>query len=336
MRFDFNMVVWGESYVDTLLEAVLPNQATPGNLGAFRGAEGCRYRIFTQPQDAQRIVAAPIFRRIESSIPVEFVFDDELGAKGGHEANYEDMTRCHRRALADAAEAGAAIVFLPADCLWSEGSFAAMARRRAEGKLAVLNPGIRLVRETAYEAFLEQFLDRESGAAPAPARTLAALALAHLHPLTRAAFHDVADFISWPSNVLWRAPDGFVVRAFHLHPFMLDMQGREARYAISLDQDLIGAACPDPAAIHVATDSDEILQVSFEDADHRRDLLPEANRLSLQAVLEWARKYSAPVQHTLFAERACLVHAGEVGPDWRAAQAASARFADKVRVLLAA
>jgi hypothetical protein len=334
MRFDFNMVVWGDSYVATLLDAVLPNQATPGNLGAFQGAEGCRYRIFTRPQDAQRIIAAPIFRRLEAMVAVEFVLDDELGADAGHEASYQDMTRCHRRGLAEAADEQAAIVFLPADCLWSEGSFAAMARRRAEGKLVVLNPGIRLVRETAYQPFLAQFLDAATGAAPAPARALAALALEHLHPLTRAAFHDMPDFISWPSNVLWRAPDGFIVRAFHLHPFMIDTQGRDVRYEISLDQDLIGAVCPDAAAIHVAMDSDEILQVSLENLDHRRDLLPEANRLSLQSVIEWARKYSEPVQRQLFVERACLVHAGDVGPDWRAAQLASARFADKVRVLL--
>jgi hypothetical protein len=334
MRFDFNMVVWGDSYVATLLDAVLPNQATPGNLGAFTGADGCRYRIFTRERDARRIAEAPIFRRLEAMVPVEFVLDEALGAKAGHEAGYEDMTRCHRRALAEAASAQAAIVFLPADCLWSEGSFAAMARRRAEGKLAVLNPGIRLVSETAYEPFLAQFLDAGTGAAAAPARALAALALEHLHPLTRAAFHDAADFISWPSNVLWRAPGGFIVRAFHLHPFMLDMQGRDVRYEISLDQDMIGAACPNAAAIHVATDSDEILQVSLESADHRGDLLPGSNRLSLQAVIKWARKYTAPAQQRLFAERPCLVHAGEIGPDWSAAQTASARFADKVRVLL--
>ena len=334
MRFHFNLTVWGESYVSTLLEAILPNHATPGNLGALQGVEGCRYRIFTRPEDARRIQAAPIFRRVEALTAVEFVLDETLGEGDGHEAAYDHMTNCHRRAIADAAAEQAAIVFLPADCLWSEGSFAAMAHRRAEGKLVVLNPGIRLVRETAYAEFLERFLDADAELAAIPPRALAAFALDHLHPLARAAFHDAENFISWPSNVLWRAPRGFIVRAFHLHPFMIDTKGRDVRYEISLDQDLIGAACPDPAAIHVATDSDEILQVSFEDEAHRRDLLPEANRLSLQHVLDWAGKYSDPVQQRLFVERACLVHAEEVGQDWRAAQAASARFADKVRVLL--
>lgn len=331
MRFDFNMAVWGEAYVSTLLDAVLPNQATPGNLGAFAGDADCRYRIFTRREDAERLLASPIYPRLAATIPVEFVLDESLGARGGHEANYADMTRCHRQALFDAARRNAAIVFLPADCLWSEGSFAAMRRRRAEGKLVVLNPGVRLVRETAYPAFLRAF---GPGAAPPAARELARFALAHLHPLTRAAFHDASTFITWPSNVLWRAPDGFIVRAFHLHPFMIDTQGRQAAYGISLDQDLLQSVRPEPEQIHVALDSDEILQVSLEPEDHRPDLLPAANRLSLQKVVEWARRYSAPVQHRLFAERACRVHAGDIGPEWREAELASARFADKVRVIL--
>ena len=52
MRFDFNLVVWGDEYVATLLNAVLPNHATPGNLGAFRGQEGCRQDAGPEPHPA--------------------------------------------------------------------------------------------------------------------------------------------------------------------------------------------------------------------------------------------------------------------------------------------
>jgi hypothetical protein len=49
MGLHFNIVTWGEAFTDLLLQVVLPNQLTPGNLGSVGGRPGCRYLIYTRP-----------------------------------------------------------------------------------------------------------------------------------------------------------------------------------------------------------------------------------------------------------------------------------------------
>ena len=54
-------VVWGQPYVELFLDVALPNQMTPGNLGALR--PGSRYRVFTAPEDVETLAASPLLGR---------------------------------------------------------------------------------------------------------------------------------------------------------------------------------------------------------------------------------------------------------------------------------
>ena len=337
MKCHFIVAVWGEPYLGNFLDVVLPNQLTPGNLGAFSDFPDCRYRIFTRAIDRPRLEASQSVTRLREQIPVDLIEMPGLGEQKKHHQIYADMTRCHMHGVTDADDMGAAIVFLPADSLWSEGSFAALIDHYEAGKTAVMLPGIRLCAEPFRDVFLDRFYNASTGEAVAPARELIQAALPYLHPLMRACNVESENFISWPSHLIWPVDDGgFVIRGFHLHPFMVNPAIKGVSFKFSLDYDYLTKACPDLEKIHVVTDSDEMLQVAIERNDHRQELIAnEAYRLD--SVTSWAGEFTDHHHRWLFTEHKTRIHAGDTVPEaWLSAERSSDAVAERIRVILGA
>lgn len=315
MACHFNIVAWGEAFTDLLLQVVLPNQLTPGNLGSLQGRLGCRYQIYTRPQDAARIKAAPAMARLAATIATELIEVPGLGTGPG--APYDDMTRCHRHAIATAERHDAAMIFLPGDAIWSEGSFRRLLELDDAGCSAVLVAGIRLSRDGFVDAFKARFRTDDGLVAVAPPRELVDCALPHLHPLTRAACLDAANFISFPSQLI--APvegGGLLLRAFHLHPALIRPQVKGVDVGGTIDLAYLRHACPDPASIHIVEDSDELLQVAVDDAAHRAELIG-TGRLGMSQVAAFAEHHADAQQRRIFLDRTIRIHAdGGVGPRW--------------------
>ena len=336
MDYRFVTVTWGDQFTDLLLDVMLPNQLTPGNLGYFRGHPGCVYRIFTREADAARIAKSPVYAKLLSVMPAELVVVPDLGAESGHHAAYDDMSRCHRLAIAEAEAADAAMIFLPGDAIWSEGSFRRLSELCESGYRAVLIAGIRLVRETYVDAFLDRFFDPATLEARAGARDLVAHALNHLHPLTNAYRLDSDQFISFPSHLIWPVEDrGFLLKAFHLHPAIVKPQVPGGALSVTIDHDYLKQACPDPTQIYVVEDSDEILQVAVDARDHRSDLL-KPNRFNLTRFAEFAKGRTEDFQRKIFVEKAIYVHSDAIGSDWDKVRAQSAGLVERFNFAMSA
>ena len=174
--FDVVTAVWGQEYRQPFLDVCVPNQLTPGNLGAL--PEGSRYRVFTSREDVDVLESSSALQRVNEQIPVDIVVMPELSAPSRNRFNR--MTACHRRALTDARESRSALIFLMADHFMSEGTFAAAVRRHGAGSRAVVCSGIRVNREAFIAA-----LHARGGVRGVPHRELVSLALDHLHPFTR-------------------------------------------------------------------------------------------------------------------------------------------------------
>lgn len=335
MKCHFIVAVWGEPYLSNFLDVVLPNQLTPGNLGAFEDNADCRYRIFTREEDRLRLDSSPIIARLREFMAVDLIEVPSLGEKKKPSEVYADMTRCHMRGVSDADEADAAIVFLPADSLWSEGSFGALIGHYEAGKTAVMLPGIRLCADPFRDVFLEEFYDPTTGQAIAPARELAKAALPYLHPLMHACEVDSDHFIDWPSHLIWPVNgSGFVIRGFHLHPFMINPAVKGVRFQYSLDYDYLCEACPDSEHIHVVTDSDEMLQVAIEKNDHRLELISD-DPYRLEMVTSWAGEFTDRHHRWLFTEHKVRIHSDEATSNvWAPVEELSDAVADRIRVIL--
>jgi hypothetical protein len=322
MRFDIITVVWGEAFVDIFLRLAVPNQLTAGNLLFFGDKpDSVIYKVLTTTRDAATLRASPTFAKVAAAVPVEIVLVDAVN----REERYAALSECHRRAIAAADARDAALIFLSPDSLWADGTFRRLWDLAESGRRAVLVAGIRVMKETFVPAYLEE-VDRV-GVALGP-RELLRLALAHLHPVTRALFWDAPTFFYFPSNLYWRVADeGFLARCYHLHPLLVNPRRRGLLPASTIDADYLMLACPDPEDLHVVTDSDELLGIEISPADHFGAMPQRPARVADVAL--WTRYYASP-HHLGFARHKLRFHQQDCTKAWEPVEDASERVLEAI------
>lgn len=250
-------VVWGRSYVELFLDVAVPNQMTPGNLGALPA--GSRYRVFTSPEDFETLAASSILARVNDMMPVDVIAMPELAESAVNPL--DRLITAHRLALQDARPSRAVLVFLNADHFMSEGALAAVVRRHAAGSRAVGSTGVRLDKDTFIAA-----LQTRGGVRSLASRDLVALALDHLHPFTLAHMIGGTRSACWPISVYWNVPgEGILARAFYLHSLMVDSACLDV--LPNIDAKYLGQACPVPDEVHLVCDSDELCLFELSHAD---------------------------------------------------------------------
>ena len=304
------------------LDVCVPNQLTRGNLEALPA--GSRYRLFTAPADVDTFEQSPVLRRVREIMPVDLVVVPELSATS--KSRFTRMTACHRRALADARDAGAAVIFMCADHLISEGTFAAVVRRHDAGSRAVLCTGVWVDRD----AFLDALRAR-GGLRAMASREIVSVALEHLHPSTRALMVDGERTARRPHNVYWNVPGhGILARCFDLHPLMVDPRHRDVMPQETIDGHYVRHACPVREEVHVVVDSDEFVIIEMSRAeDAKVDTVPGGISLWKAASMigrcdsHQESYWSQPVR----------LHAHTLGESWTAVEKQSRGFARRARTL---
>ena len=256
--FDVVIVVWGEQFLRLFLDVCVPNQLTPGNLGAL--PPGSRYRVFTTPEDVATLESSPALEKVGELMPLDIIGARHLSASG--KSRFSRMTECHRQALRDARDRNAALIFLCADHLLSEGAFAAVVRRHSRGSRAVMCTGLRVCRDEFLAA-----LARGDGADVSP-RDLVSTALGHLHAFTHAHVADGVRTAIRPIGVYWTVPgEGLLARCIQLHPLMVDPLRPEVLPEDTIDGHYVRRACPSRSHVHVVTDSDELVIFEMSKSD---------------------------------------------------------------------
>jgi hypothetical protein len=318
-RFDAVTVVWGPEFRRLFLDVCLPNQITPGNLGALPA--GSRYRIFTSAEDVGFFEASATVARLKDVIPVDLVVRPELSVVSADP--FGRLNACHQLALDDAARAGTALIILSPDMFMSEGTLAAAVGRHAGGSRAVACAGIRLDRD----AFVSS-LQRRGDVHTLSGRELVALALEHLHPFTRAHMIDGARTPRRPTGVLWSVPgEGILARFFYLHPLLIDPVRRGARLESTIDHRFLTRVCPVPEQIHVVSDSDEmaVFEMSHVDA---APVATAPGGVSLWRAIEMIGRCDA--HQVSYWTRPIRLHASGIGAAWTPVDTQSALFARRV------
>lgn len=315
--FDVVIAVWGPAFTRVFLDVCVPNQLTPGNIGAL--PPGSRYRVFTSREDVPTLEASSALQRVNETIPVDIVVMRELSSESRNRFNR--LTACHRRALTEAADSNAGLIFLMADHLISEGAFAAALRRHAGGSRAIMCSGIRVNREEFVTS-----LESRGGVSAVPPRELVAAAIPNLHSFTRKHMIDSGSTPVLPIGVCWPVGDeGIVARFCYLHPLLVDPQRREVLPEGTLDEHYIRRTCPIRDEVHVADDSDELVifemshaEASFTETHARPTSRWRAAQMISRCDTHQQSYWMQPIR----------IHAGDIGPDWNTVEEQSARFAD--------
>lgn len=319
--------VWGQEFIKLFLDVCVQNQLSHGNLPAL--PPGSRYRIFTGSADQAALVASPKLDEVRRILPVDVVEVDltELDPQANPNT-YKMMTACHRRAVAEAAEAEAALIFLAPDFILAEGTMAGLVRIHSGGARAILTANLRLARDSFLSAWADQ-----RGVHPLTPRQLVRLGMQHLHPATESVMVDGPSTNDFPTAVYWPVRsgsrvEGLLIRAFHLHPMLVDPVHRMELPSATIDGHYLMQSCPDVDRCVVVNDSDEV--VAFELTPSRRVVGNHDRRqgVSLLRLAAVAAKCD-PYQRSHW-ERPIRLHAGELDERWMRAEAHSAVFVLKL------
>jgi hypothetical protein len=297
MEFLFATPVWGHAHLSVFLEIGLPSLLSPGNLPGLSDPRASVFLIHTRPEDAATLSQSACFRRLSEVMTVEIrhIRDPIIQA-------HRTMSDCHAEAMREADTRGIPAVFIPPDCVWADGSIAALERIARTGKSVVHMSGVRLNRD-AVAAQLDDYLSGDRCVLKIGARALAKLGLDNLHKIAFGHFWNSHGEGLMPANLYWDVPgEGLLARCFHLHPLMIRSQIPFAPFRSTIDDDLALSSCPDASRDYVVTDSDEIL--AFELSGPERVVAADYLKGSAHSAATWVElganeRHRKLVQHTI-------------------------------------
>jgi hypothetical protein len=321
--FVFSTPVWGAGHLGLFVNVSLPSLLAPGNLLSLAENSQNFYLIYTRPEDEENLRTAPAFRALAAIVPVEVILIREEITEP-----HRTMSDCHVDSLRRADELGAAAVFLPPDCVWSDGSMTRLEALARSGKSVVHMSGIRLDRDGVVPELAGHF-SQGNAVLSMKARDLVAIGLRHLHPIALTHFWNEYDGGLMPANLVWTVPgQGLLLRCFHLHPLMVKSQVPFAKFESTIDDDLALRACPDASRDYVVTDSDELL--AFEMSGLSRVVGTVCPKGSIEGVAAWA-EVGTNKRHRELIRNSIRLHVVPVSkPAWAAAEAESDKVVDAV------
>jgi hypothetical protein len=324
------LLVWGELYTRMFTEIGLPALLSDRNIPALARAFPIVLKVYTTDEDAWRITESPSYARLSRFVDVRFLpFDVSQQSD-----KYALMTVCHRIALADAATENAAVIFLAPDTIWADGSLETVARAAQAGKRAVLQGGLRVMKDAALEALRPVYAAGADGAVTVPAQALVRVALDHMSDDFKAWFWDAPGFSRNPANVYWRVGnDGVLARCFHLHTLMVFPERHVTDFISTLDDDLALLALPRYDSLYVVEDSDEVFHVDLFDGDPTVGLHFLEGRPTATYLERWAL-FAANLHHRGYVRHRIRWHAQPMSRAWTQVERDSDRVIAEVGLRL--
>ena len=228
MRLRLVTVVWGESFIDIYLRITARSLLAAGNLEALAQKYNVSYSIHTTEEDARRLRASPVFRRIQEIVAVDIVAFDERVIDVKNPSSHWTLWRV---AADRAKRAGETIFFIIPDMVFAVDTLARWGRRFEEGYRAVCMASPQVVLETALSEIESRFPPGD-GPIFMNDGEVHDLLLRQLHPLMIAMYRDTTRPSRHSDSLLAEAKDvGLVMRVLASQPFCIDLNYFEVNNA---------------------------------------------------------------------------------------------------------
>lgn len=334
--FYFCVVVWGDRYVDYLLEYCIPSLLAPGNIPSLPPGDH-KFLFATTTKDRKAIEEAPIVQKLARFAEPVFLEIDfpppgrsaMLHMGVGHKLLTD---RCFRdRAYG---------VHLTPDLVLSAGTVRSMCREAGNGARVYLCAALRFAEEPLFEELRTRGYDRpdmkrrEGGTQLILAgRELVQIAMNAMHSETASFEFEAPYFRELPSAVWWRVAGdgGMLIHCLSWCPLLLDYSIVDDHDVSSLDEwtldgDYVHRNFHKADKICVCDDSDEVMLISWAplaynpvplDPNILSWMVPRF-REAFNCVL-LRRTLASPVfddtKRKLF-HRPVRWHVGEIGSEW--------------------
>lgn len=313
--YHFILPVWGPTYIQPFLEYGLATQLSVNNLQrlAYRG--DLSYGIYTRPGDIEAIRQSPAFQKLRDLLPTH-IFGDP-GIDFDTPDPYETCSACYRAGIRQARLTNANPVFLTADQLWADGALSAVIGLGDTGKTAIMIAGPRVLDKAAQSALRKFKGNSEDPALTITPRALVALTLECLHPWDRSLFWDANDRGRPASFAFWEVPnEGYLMRCFHLHPVLLKGNRIHTGFKHTIDGgDFVQRNAPNPEAVHIVEDSDEVMYCAMAPGSQSRELINKP-KVGWQGVQSWTLSSGLTRHHIVYARKKFKFHHGDMTAAW--------------------
>ena len=342
--FYFYVVFWGDRFRRYLIEYCLPSLLSPNNLPVL--PDGVNKFIFcTTSNDWEVLGRTQIFSTLQNYIQPHFI---EIPMAPPDRSGCEHMGIGHKLATQMAHRDGAYGVFLTPDLMVSDGTVRALRRHAQAGASVVLVSALRFGEEPLFQnlkaAGVLHSPDESSDLRQAlviTGRQMVAAGMRSLHSETKRYEWDASYFTNFPSACWWRVPgeEGIVLHSFSWAPMLLDYNTINAHDTTTLDTwtidgDYVYRNFGNNSNIHVVTDSDEMMLISWSPLEDRPQsltpnpikMLPIVGQMIKGGILRASLLSGLfdPLRRCLFF-RPVRWHSRALTPVWHATEARAAR-----------
>lgn len=339
-RYHMVTAVWGEFYIDLLLNYTLPCLLSPNNLPVFCREHRSVYRLFTRESDAEVIKASGIISELSELAEIRYNYIDDIDLSGFaiKNDNINLMIRSHQIAVEEAQKENAGVILMVPDAFFSDGSFAALSEIINAGALGVMLHGFRVARESFFPEVKKRVEEQGRAGLTLENRDLVDMIMRHAHKFNRSTFWDSDIFNRhWPNQLNWWVGDeGFLCRNYHYHPIMFDPPKKGILPPRTADFHYLSHVYNSIDEMHVVVDSDEMLCCSITPENHF-DNTPwgkyppaEAN---FRDVVHWM-KTGADWLHREFFKIRCRFHRRDYSELWEKVELESDRVVHTCVALL--
>ena len=296
--FHFNVVFWGDRFRDYLTDFCLPSLLSPNNIPRLSGGRRNRFVFCTTADDRAALTRTPIFALLDRYIEPQFI---EIPPAPPGLSGCEHMGVGHKLATEMIhRERGYGVILTP-DLMMSDGSIAALERYARAGHRVVLSAALRFGEEPLFEHLAAVGIIRQGERLSQAGRPLAvtgrqmvAAGIRSFHSETQRYGWDSSSFTDFPAACWWQVPgeDGIVVHSLSWSPVDYAAVGRHDTSTLetwTLDADYIYRNFGNDTGVHVVTDSDEIMLVSWAPLSDRRQRLSRNYLKTLPGVGGWVK-----------------------------------------------
>ena len=267
IRFELNMIVWGEAYTNLFLKVTLPTLLAAGNLPALAKFGKSRLTIYTHKRDEAAMTKCDAFRYLSTFVDIEFV---DIEQEQSQQNTWFTMTTCHNRAISKARKNNAFAVFIIPDHVYSHNSFETAINAIKQGFKGVLVLQLPAIRDSFLEELLPTYCNAGLPDISISPDNLLKLWNRHKHPgsdfflwNSRHFPNDSPCLLGWPTGNI-----SFVVRSSQFTPLVLlpetDFQlPTNGPSVYTLDTVLAKKLIRDQSNVYIVQDSDHGVQIDM-------------------------------------------------------------------------
>jgi hypothetical protein len=313
MKIYFAAFVWGEKYIKDFLEITLPAQFSESNILALK--EDIRY-VFYINKNEKKFFNVKIINDLISFCTVSFEFVDDISTSSD---KYNKLGLIQNKAIVTAINDGFEVFFpIYSDLIFSSNAIPFTVEKLKYGKYFVFSMSPQVIRKQLVSYIQSKKKESNRGFDLDPIE-MTKFVLANLHPIRAPSVFRDGEFKSFPSVFFLDTQEGYIGKAFHLHPVAFRITKDKIlmnKFIGTLDEHFIPLLIDRIELAHVIVNTADMCLCSFDELDNniQFDERPHKMLADRRKITNIAERHASKI-HRQFFEKNIYFNTTEIGKE---------------------